>query len=110
LLIGGNALIGVTAPLRARLDGFPDLVVGLLGSVYFAGMLGRRPRGAHHHPARRPHPRLRRLCGARNARFASFITDRTDIEIDLLHRPRGTSLDRMRRLCVNKVTVHGRSF
>jgi len=39
LLIGGNALIGVTTPLRARLDGFPDLVVGLLGSAYFAGML-----------------------------------------------------------------------
>ena len=39
LLIGGNALIGVTTPLRARIDGFPDLVVGLLGSVYFAGML-----------------------------------------------------------------------
>ncbi len=40
LLIGGNALVGVTTPLRARIDGFPDLVVGLLGSVYFAGMLG----------------------------------------------------------------------
>ena len=40
MLIGGNALVGVTTPLRARIDGFPDLVVGLLGSVYFAGMLG----------------------------------------------------------------------
>ncbi len=39
LLIGGNALVGVTTPLRARLEGFPDLTVGLLGSVYFAGML-----------------------------------------------------------------------
>jgi MFS family permease len=39
LLIGGNALIGVTTPLRARIDGFPDLTVGLLGSAYFAGML-----------------------------------------------------------------------
>jgi MFS family permease len=39
LLIGGNALIGVTTPLRARLDGFPDLTIGLLGSAYFAGML-----------------------------------------------------------------------
>ena len=39
LLIGGNALIGVTAPLRARLDGFPELTIGLLGSAYFAGML-----------------------------------------------------------------------
>ncbi len=39
LLIGGNALVGVTTPLRARLDGFPELTIGLLGSAYFAGML-----------------------------------------------------------------------
>ena len=39
LLIGGNSLIGVTTPLKARIEGFPDLTVGLLGSVYFAGML-----------------------------------------------------------------------
>ena len=39
LLIGGNALIGVTTPLRARIEGFPDLTVGLLGSAYFAGLL-----------------------------------------------------------------------
>ena len=39
LLIGGNSLVGVTTPLRARIEGFPDLTVGLLGSVYFAGML-----------------------------------------------------------------------
>ena len=39
LLIGGNALIGVTTPLRARIDGFPNLTIGLLGSAYFAGML-----------------------------------------------------------------------
>ncbi|MGD1036472.1 MAG: MFS transporter [Roseiarcus sp.] len=39
LLIAGNSLIGVLAPLRASLDGFPDLTIGLLGSVYFAGML-----------------------------------------------------------------------
>lgn len=39
LLIGGNALIGVVTPLRARLDGFPDLTIGLLGSAYFTGML-----------------------------------------------------------------------
>ena len=38
-LIGGNALVGVAAPLRARLDGFPELTIGLLGSAYFAGML-----------------------------------------------------------------------
>ena len=39
LLIAGNSLVGVTTPLRARIEGFPDLTVGLLGSVYFAGML-----------------------------------------------------------------------
>ena len=39
LLIGGNALVSVTTPLRARIEGFPELTVGLLGSVYFAGML-----------------------------------------------------------------------
>ena len=39
MLIVGNALIGVATPLRARIEGFPDLTVGLLGSVYFAGML-----------------------------------------------------------------------
>ena len=39
LLIGGNSLVGVVTPLRARIEGFPDLTVGLLGSVYFAGML-----------------------------------------------------------------------
>jgi MFS family permease len=39
LLIGGNALVGVTTPLRGRIEGFPDLTVGLLGSAYFAGML-----------------------------------------------------------------------
>ncbi len=39
MLIGGNALVGVAVPLRARLDGFPELTIGLLGSAYFAGML-----------------------------------------------------------------------
>lgn len=39
LLIAGNSLVGVLAPLRASLDGFSDLTIGLLGSVYFAGML-----------------------------------------------------------------------
>jgi len=38
LLISGNALIAVVAPVRASLDGFGDLTVGLLGSAYFAGM------------------------------------------------------------------------
>jgi MFS family permease len=39
LLIAGNSLVAVTTPLRARIEGFPELTVGLLGSVYFAGML-----------------------------------------------------------------------
>ena len=39
LLIGGAALVGVAAPLRAGIDGFPELTIGLLGSAYFAGML-----------------------------------------------------------------------
>jgi MFS family permease len=39
LLIGGNSLIGIVTPLRARIEGFPELTVGLLGSVYFAGLL-----------------------------------------------------------------------
>jgi len=39
MLIGGNSLIGIVTPLRARAEGFPELTVGLLGSVYFAGML-----------------------------------------------------------------------
>jgi MFS family permease len=39
LLISGNALIGVLTPLRASLEAFPDFAIGLLGSVYFAGML-----------------------------------------------------------------------
>ena len=39
LLIAGNSLIGVVAPVRAELAGFGDLTIGLLGSAYFAGML-----------------------------------------------------------------------
>jgi MFS family permease len=39
MLIGGNSLVGIVTPLRAGIEGFPDLTVGLLGSVYFAGML-----------------------------------------------------------------------
>jgi len=39
LLVCGNALVAVVAPVRASLDGFGDLEVGLLGSAYFVGML-----------------------------------------------------------------------
>lgn len=40
VLICGNALIGVATPIRADLDGFGALTIGLIGSAYFAGMLG----------------------------------------------------------------------
>ena len=39
VLIAGNGLINTLVPLRAKLEGFPDLAIGLLGSGYFAGML-----------------------------------------------------------------------
>lgn len=39
LLIAGNSLISLVAPVRADLEGFGDLSIGLLGSAYFAGML-----------------------------------------------------------------------
>ncbi len=39
LLIAGNGLVNVLAPLRAAIEGFPEITLGLLGSVYFGGML-----------------------------------------------------------------------
>lgn len=39
LLIAGNGLISTLVPLRATLDGFPPLAIGIMGSVYFSGML-----------------------------------------------------------------------
>ena len=39
LLVSGNALVSVVAPIRGSLDGFGDLTIGLLGSAYFVGML-----------------------------------------------------------------------
>ncbi|MGA2045727.1 MAG: MFS transporter [Roseiarcus sp.] len=39
LLIAGNALAGLIVPLRAKIEGFPELAIGLLGSAYFVGML-----------------------------------------------------------------------
>ena len=38
-LIAGNGLLNTLVPLRAKLDGFGDVAIGLLGSAYFAGML-----------------------------------------------------------------------
>jgi hypothetical protein len=42
LLIAGNGLVTVLTPLRAKIEGFPELTIGLLGSVYFGGMLAGR--------------------------------------------------------------------
>jgi MFS family permease len=39
LLIAGNAVAGLIVPLRAKIEGFPELAIGLLGSAYFVGML-----------------------------------------------------------------------
>jgi MFS family permease len=38
-LIAGNGLVGVLTPLSAKIAGFSDLTVGLIGSLYFGGML-----------------------------------------------------------------------
>ncbi|MCC0041028.1 MAG: MFS transporter [Rhodobiaceae bacterium] len=39
VLLAGSGLLFGLLPLRARLDGFSDASIGLLGSCYFAGML-----------------------------------------------------------------------
>ncbi|MBV9703159.1 MAG: MFS transporter [Methylobacteriaceae bacterium] len=39
VLIAGNGLLNTLVPLRATLESFPPIVVGILGSVYFIGML-----------------------------------------------------------------------
>ena len=39
LLIAGNGLVNTLVPLRASLEHFPPLAIGLMGSVYFGGML-----------------------------------------------------------------------
>ncbi|MGL4635214.1 MAG: MFS transporter [Beijerinckiaceae bacterium] len=38
-LIAGNALLNTLVPLRGKLEGFSSVSLGLLGSVFFAGML-----------------------------------------------------------------------
>ena len=37
ILIVGNGLIGTLIPVRASLEGFSELAIGFVGSVYFAG-------------------------------------------------------------------------
>lgn len=39
VLITGNGLLNTLVPLRTKLDGFPELAIGLVGSAYFGGML-----------------------------------------------------------------------
>ncbi|MFI5015625.1 MAG: MFS transporter [Hyphomicrobiales bacterium] len=38
-LVTGNGVLSTLIPLRARLEGFSDITIGLVGSSYFAGML-----------------------------------------------------------------------
>jgi MFS family permease len=39
LLIAGLGVVNLVTPLRAKIEGFPDIAIGLLGSFYFGGML-----------------------------------------------------------------------
>jgi MFS family permease len=39
LLVTGNGVLSTLIPVRARLEGFSDVTIGLIGSSYFAGML-----------------------------------------------------------------------
>ena len=39
LYIMGNGLIGVLIPVRAHLEGFSNLTLGIIGSFYFAGFV-----------------------------------------------------------------------
>lgn len=39
VLIPGNALLNTLVPLRAKLEDFPSVTIGVLGSVYFGAML-----------------------------------------------------------------------
>lgn len=38
-VLSGNGILTTLIPVRAHLEGFPDTVVGLMGSTYFFGML-----------------------------------------------------------------------
>ena len=39
LYIMGNGLIGVLIPVRAQMEGFSSLTLGVIGSFYFAGFV-----------------------------------------------------------------------
>jgi hypothetical protein len=95
--IGGNSPVGIATPLRARIEGFPDLTIGLLGSVYFAGMLA----GTLAAPAiiRRggQYQGFRGLCGARS-RFGDPHA-RPRFPMGLARLPRAPRLRVRRPLC-----------
>ena len=38
-LISGNGLLNTLVPMRAELDGFPHIAIGIIGSAYYLGML-----------------------------------------------------------------------
>jgi MFS family permease len=39
IFLMGSGLLGTVLPVRAHLAGFPDVVIGLIGSAYFAGFV-----------------------------------------------------------------------
>lgn len=39
IFLMGNGLLGTLIPVRARLEGFSDLAIGLIGSAYFVGFV-----------------------------------------------------------------------
>jgi MFS family permease len=39
LLVTGNGVLSTLIPVRALIEGFSDIAIGLIGSAYFAGML-----------------------------------------------------------------------
>jgi MFS family permease len=40
LLVTGNGIMSTLVPFRAKLEGFPDILIGCIGSSFYAGMLG----------------------------------------------------------------------
>jgi MFS family permease len=39
LLLSGASLLGILLPVRAHLDGFTPIALGLMGSAYYAGFV-----------------------------------------------------------------------
>ena len=63
VLIAGNGLMNTLVPYRAKLEHFPDQLIGMIGSAYFVGMLAGTIIA----------PRLIRRAGFIRA-FAAFTT------------------------------------